>query len=247
MLSSAVLLSGESYQPETQIPADKTSMERISIAAAETAAVLHRKPKDIPVETENIALEEQSEEETEKIIEAWEEMTEEATEESEEAYVYESAEPDEQEIYEEYTEGYQPVYFSEGFDSSFKAYMDYRCITDTGSIQYQLQQEAYTDERGFRKIGDDYCVALGTGITDGCCERFLITLDSGYSFSAIVSDVKADIHTDSTNTYAPRGENSGNIVEFIIDSDNADGYMLNCGSAGCFEDLSGNVISIEKI
>jgi len=137
--------------------------------------------------------------------------------------------------------------FSDGFDSSFKAYMDYRCITDTSSVQYSLQQQAYTDERGFRKIGDDYCVALGTGITSGCGERFLITLDSGYSFTAIVSDIKADIHTDETNCYAPRGENAGNIVEFIIDSDNADGYMLTCGSAGCFDDLSGNVESVVKI
>lgn len=137
--------------------------------------------------------------------------------------------------------------FDEGFDSSFKAYMDYRCITDTNSVQYSLQQQAYTDERGFRRIGDDYCIALGTGITSGCGERFMISLDSGYSFTAIVSDVKADIHTDSTNCYAPRGENSGNIVEFIIDTDNADGYMLTCGSAGCFEDLSGNVVSITAI
>jgi hypothetical protein len=137
--------------------------------------------------------------------------------------------------------------FAEGFDSSFKAYMDYRCITDTGSVQYNMQQQAYTDERGFRRIGDDYCVALGTGFTNGCGERFIIGLDSGYSFTAIVSDVKADYHTDSTNCYAPRGENSGNVVEFIIDTDNADDYMLTTGTAGCFEDLSGNIISITKI
>lgn len=137
--------------------------------------------------------------------------------------------------------------FNEGFDSSFKAYMDYRCISDTSSVQYDMQQQAYTDERGFRKIGDDYCVALGTGFTNGCGERFLITLDSGYSFTAIVSDVKADVHTDSTNCYAPRGDNSGNVVEFIIDTDSADNLMLNSGSAGCFEDLSGNVTSVQKI
>ena len=141
----------------------------------------------------------------------------------------------------------EPVFFSSDFDSSFKAYMDYRCITDTGSIQYELQQQAYTDDRGFRRIGDDYCVALGTGLTDGCGERFLITLDSGYSFTAIVSDVKADMHTDSTNCYAPRGSNAGNIVEFIIDTDNADDYMLCCGSADCFADMSGNVISVQAI
>lgn len=164
-------------------------------------------------------------------------------EQVQEACVIESPEPETEELESEAT----PVCFSDGFDSTFKAYMDYRCITDTSSVQYQLQQQAYTDDRGFRRIGDDYCVALGTGITEGCGERFLISLDSGYSFTAIVSDVKADIHTDSTNCYAPRGDNAGNIVEFIIDSNNADDYMLCCGSANCFEDLSGNVVSIQKI
>lgn len=166
----------------------------------------------------------------------------EVTEYEEELYS-ESIAPDEEEIYEE---NYNNC-FSEGFDSEFKAYMDYQCITDTNSVQYSLQEQAYTDDRGFRRIGDDYCVALGTGLTSGCGERFLITLDSGYSFTAIVSDIKADIHTDSSNCYAPRGENAGNIVEFIIDSDNADDYMLTCGTASCFEDLSGNVTSVQPI
>lgn len=137
--------------------------------------------------------------------------------------------------------------FSEEFDSSFKAYMDYRCITDTSSIQYELQQQAYTDERGFRRIGDDYCVALGTGITGGCGERFLISLDSGYSFTAVVSDVKSDEHTDETNCYVPRGYNSGNVVEFIIDTDCAESNMLSSGNAGYYDDLSGNIISVDII
>ncbi len=137
--------------------------------------------------------------------------------------------------------------FSENFDSSFKAYMDYRCITDTSSVQYQLQQQAYTDTRGFRRIGDDYCIALGTGLTNGCGERFVIHLDSGYSFTAIVSDVKSDLHTDSTNRYVPRGDKSGNVVEFIIDSDCASSSMLSSGDAGYYDDLSGNIVSIESI
>ena len=33
----------------------------------------------------------------------------------------------------------------------FKTYMDYRCITDSASIQYQLQQQAWTDEQGLPK------------------------------------------------------------------------------------------------
>lgn len=137
--------------------------------------------------------------------------------------------------------------FYDGFDSSFKAYMDYRCITDTDSVQYQLQQQAYTDSRGFRRIGDDYCIALGTGFTEGCGERFVIYLDSGYSFTAIVSDVKADIHTDTTHCFVPKGDNSGNVVEFIIDCDSADSDMLSCGDAGYYEDLSGNVTAVERL
>lgn len=157
---------------------------------------------------------------------------------------------EESEAEEEYEEVCEPEVsdvFSEGFDSSFKAYMDYRCITDTSSVQYDMQQQAYTDSRGFRRIGDDYCVALGTGFTGGCGERFAVYLDSGYSFTAIVSDVKADVHTDSTHCYVPRGENSGNVVEFIIDSDCSDSSMLSSGNAGYYEDLSGNITAIEPI
>ncbi len=222
LLSSVFLVSGNAGQTET-VPIKPAPI----YSSIVNTGVTCRKTADLSEKSEKLEEYETDEEEYQP----------------EETYVYESIVPDGEEIADEYGK----VCFSEDFDSSFKAYMDYRCITDTGSIQYQLQQEAYTDDRGFRRIGDDYCVALGTGITNGCTERFLITLDSGYSFSAIVSDVKADIHTDAANQYAPRGENSGNVVEFIIDSDNADSYMLNCGSAGCFEDLSGNVVSIEKI
>lgn len=171
--------------------------------------------------------------------------------ESAEEYETEPAEyTEEAETEEVYEEVYEPEVsdvFSEDFDSSFKAYMDYGCITDTSSVQYDMQQQAYTDPRGFRRIGDDYCVALGTGFTGGCGERFAVYLDSGYSFTAIVSDVKADVHTDATHRYVPRGENSGNVVEFIIDSDCSDSSMLSSGNAGYYEDLSGNVTAIEPI
>ena len=150
-----------------------------------------------------------------------------------------------EETVDEYAESYNM--FDSGFDSSFKAYMDYRCITDTTSVQYELQQQAYTDDRGLRRIGDDYCVALGTGITGGCGERFIIYLDSGYSFTVIVSDVKSDYHTDATCCFVPTGDNSGNVVEFIIDTDYADSGMLSSGNVGYYEDLSGNITAIEKI
>lgn len=187
---------------------------------------------------------------TEDMIEedkATEETVEETQNDDEIIAEERKAEEPTEEEYEEYYESEIDSVFCEGFDSSFKAYMDYRCITDTSSVQYEMQQQAYTDNRGFRKIGDDYCIALGTGFTNGCGERFMIYLDSGYSFSAIVADVKSDMHTDSTNCYVPRGENSGNVVEFIIDSDAAESCMLSSGDAGYYDDLSGNIISVESL
>lgn len=164
----------------------------------------------------------------------------EATYENEDSY---------NEEYEDYTyeEAITGADWLSSLDTSFKAYMDYRCITDTSSVQYELQQQAYTDGRGFRRIGDDYCVALGTGITGGCGERFMITLDSGSSFTVIVSDIKSDCHTDSTCCYVPRYDGSGNVVEFIIDTDMADGGMLSSGNAGYYDDLSGSIASIIKL
>ena len=46
--------------------------------------------------------------------------------------------------------------------SGKKTYMSYKTITDKTSRQYELQTIAYTDEYGFRKIGDRYLVAIGT-------------------------------------------------------------------------------------
>ena len=77
-------------------------------------------------------------------------------------------------------------------NTEFKTYMDYRTITDTSSPQYDLQQHAYTDSQGIRRVDGDVCVALGTAYADSCGERFEITLDSGNSFTAVVGDIKAD-------------------------------------------------------
>ena len=40
-------------------------------------------------------------------------------------------------------------------NTEFKTYMDYRTITDTSSAQYDLQQHAYTDSQGIRRVDGD--------------------------------------------------------------------------------------------
>ncbi|MBQ7782671.1 MAG: hypothetical protein IJ368_01745 [Oscillospiraceae bacterium] len=132
-------------------------------------------------------------------------------------------------------------------NTDFKTYMDYRKITDTASLQYDLQQEAYTDSMGIRRINSDVCIALGTGYAQSCGERFEITLDSGNTFTAIVGDIKADIHTDPTNRYVELWDDHGDMIEFIVDTPKLDKQIRIMGSIGEYDIYSGSVTSIVKL
>lgn len=103
-------------------------------------------------------------------------------------------------------------------DTSFKAYMDWHCITNTRSDQYNLQLECWTDDQGLRRHGDDYVIALGTFYADRIGERYKITLDSGVTFTATVGDFKADKDTDSSNMYTPMQGSAKNVIEFVVDT-----------------------------
>ena len=101
----------------------------------------------------------------------------------------------------------------------FKTYMDYRKITDKTSKQWNLQQLATTNEKGFRIFNGRYLVAVGTYYATEVGKELKITLDNGFVFYAMVGDIKMDIHTDANNQYIPI---NGNIVEFIVDIDKLD-------------------------
>lgn len=134
-------------------------------------------------------------------------------------------------------------------DTSFKAYMDFTTITDTNSRQYDIQQKAYTDENGLRKVGEYYCVALGTGIAEGIGSKFEITLDSGNTFKAILADQKADIHTDESNRYVEMSEGRGNLVEFIVETEAMPDMVKVMGDVDHMTDgiFSGNIVSIKEL
>lgn len=131
-------------------------------------------------------------------------------------------------------------------DTSFKAYMDYRTITDNTSKQYALQGQAYTDENGLRKIGDSYCVALGTYYAKECGENFLITLDTGVTFNVIVSDIKKDIHTDTNGMYTPMLNGNANLIEFIVDTKTLSSRIKTLGDVSELG-FEGNIKKIERI
>lgn len=138
------------------------------------------------------------------------------------------------------------------YDTSFKAYMDYRCITNTASKQYELQQKAETDDLGLRKYGDYYLIGLGTYYADSVGEKFRITLENDKVFYAMTGDIKADIHTDENNMYSPVYDSNGkfisaNVIEFIVDTKAMDRKAKLSGSVGTYENFSGNIVKIEKI
>ena len=129
-------------------------------------------------------------------------------------------------------------------NTSFKSWMPYTAITNRASAAYKQQQYAYTDENGLRKIGDDYCVAMGTYYSSTIGERFKITMNTGATFTVIISDIKSNRHTDSTHRYTAR---NGCMMEFLIDKS----CLANCirvsGNVGSLSLFSGQFAKVEKI
>ena len=128
-------------------------------------------------------------------------------------------------------------------DTSFKAYMDYRMITDERSIQYRLQQDAQTDENGLRIYRGRYMVALGT-YYGSVGDELTVTLDTGKSFDVIIGDTKADSDTDRTNRYYPMSDGSGNVVEFIVDVDALSDEARRMGDISYVDGFGGNVVQV---
>ena len=137
---------------------------------------------------------------------------------------------------------YESLELPQGDCSAF-LYMDYRAITDTASKQWELQQSAWTDDRGFRRIGDDYCVALGT-FYGQVGDRFRITTDRGNVYSVIQADAKG---WDSNGWYHVAGDGRINLVEFLVATECLPSEVTFSGDCGVLENIGGNVIKIERI
>lgn len=129
-------------------------------------------------------------------------------------------------------------------NTSFKSWMPYTAITNRASAAYKQQQYAYTDENGLRKIGDDYCVAMGTYYSSTIGERFKITMSTGATFTVIISDIKSNRHTDSTHRYTTR---NGCMMEFLIDKSCLASCIRTSGNVGSLSLFSGQFAKVEKI
>lgn len=139
-----------------------------------------------------------------------------------------------------------PEYTIPDGDTSFKSYMDFRCITNTRSPQYRLQSDCWTDDEGLRRCGDDFVIAVGSYYADCIGERFEITLDTGEKFTAVVGDFKADAHTDETNRYTLAGNNSKNVIEFVVDCKVLNKTAKRMGDISYIDGFDGNIEKIES-
>lgn len=131
-------------------------------------------------------------------------------------------------------------------DTSFKAYMDWEAITNERSEQYRMQRGAVTDENGLRIYDGCYMVALGS-YYGKVGDRFVITLDTGTELDVIMGDMKSDCDTDVTHRYHPM-ESGGNVVEFIVDTDELDDVVRLMGDVSYADSIfEGSVRKIEKV
>lgn len=140
-----------------------------------------------------------------------------------------------------------------GIDTSFKTYMDWRCITNKSSAQYKyIRNHAWIDSNGFMRanadrdagINDDYyLIALGSyyGTTIGT--KYRITTNSGNVFYGVLGDQKSDKHTNSTCQYAQNRD----VVEMIVNTRSLHKKVKKMGSADVFGPLRGSIASIERI
>lgn len=128
-------------------------------------------------------------------------------------------------------------------NTSFKSFTYYTSLSRS-STQWRLQEKAYTDKNGLRKIENYYLVAVGTYYSSTIGDLFRFTTDTGNVFEIIVCDIKANKHTDSRNMYT-RGKNPC-MVEFYVAKTLCKTAKVR-GSIGVLSGFEGSIVKVEKL
>lgn len=129
---------------------------------------------------------------------------------------------------------------------SFKSYTNYQLLSKSSPqwTQVQCHEDAWTDSNGLRKVGDCYCVAMGSYYTKTLGDVFEIQTTGG-KFKVIITDWKADCHTDSKHQYTIA---NGCIVEFYVDMNNFNSKARQMGDVSYADSkFSGKITKITKL
>ena len=116
-----------------------------------------------------------------------------------------------------------------------KKWMDYRCFSN-GTAQELLQQYAVTDSFGLRQVNGSYCVAIGSRFNAEIGQRFDLILENGVLIPCVMGDMKADIHTDATNTFTNVNKNLC-CSEFIVSEDDIPSAVSKRGDTSFVSDI----------
>ena len=127
----------------------------------------------------------------------------------------------------------------------FKSYTNYRLLSKNSSQWNKIQchENAYTDGNGLRKVGNYYCVAMGSYYSTTLGDTFEITTEGG-TFQVVICDFKANQHTDSTNRYTTH---NGCVIEFYVDMNTLNSTARRMGDISYADSqFSGRITSITK-
>lgn len=97
-----------------------------------------------------------------------------------------------------------------------KKWMDYR-VFGGNTRQNKLQQYCITDSFGLRGVDGMYCIAVGSRFGTEIGQRIDLILKNGTVIPCVMGDQKANVHTDSTNTFSNTTHNLC-CSEFIVDT-----------------------------
>lgn len=123
--------------------------------------------------------------------------------------------------------------------TNFKAFMGYKKITNKSSNQWKIQNlpEVYSDEKGYRRLGDDYLIAVGQAFGKSG-DRLRVTMSTGKVFLATIGDSKKIVDTDDSNMQCVH---NGSILEFIVDE------PVFRANKEQFKEFEGSAVKIEKL
>ena len=128
-------------------------------------------------------------------------------------------------------------------NTNFKSYT-YYALLNKSSIQWKLQELAYTDENGLRKIGNYYLAAMGSYYSTTIGDMFRLTTDTGAVFDIILCDAKDDKHTDTRHMYT---KSNNCMVEFYVDTTVLNGTIKRMGSIGVLPQFNGSIVKVESL
>lgn len=128
----------------------------------------------------------------------------------------------------------------------FKSYTNYRLLGKNSSQwnKVQCHADAYTDANGLRKVGDYYCVAMGSYYSTTLGDLFEIKTEGG-TFKVILCDFKDNRHTDVKNQYTAHNDC---VIEFYVDMNTLHSTAKQMGDISYADsNFKGRIVGITKI